>query len=177
MSNDIQEHRIKYFELFREYIPNSTLVHAHVPRTGGVSTSSVLKKYLKRCFSLRWEPELKPASWAEFLAMSERGPFDLCTGHIPYDYLQSSDAFSKYNCFAFLREPLDRLISAYNYNINIAPYREAFALDYPTFLKYAMDDEQSNLMSKALIDQCIDYDNTIELIKEKYVFIGIHEQT
>jgi hypothetical protein len=80
--------------------------------------------------------------------------------------------------FTFLRHPLKRAISEYNYNSSAAhPPHATFKARYPTFDAFALDATIRNKMSLYLFErQDIELDEAIELLKKRYVMVGIQER-
>ena len=94
------------------------LAHAHIPKTGGSTLRHVLRSSLGIRHCDVWRPRREPFG-EEDLALARRAhPFGLwsISGHgllRPSAHLPAEEVL----CFTFLREPVARLLSAYQHHV------------------------------------------------------------
>ena len=98
--------KINLFFLIKK---NKYLIMYHVPRSGGTSIRFFLKKYCgwDSFFTIN---NFLPLEGSDFAKYKKK----IFLGHIPYKNLNLLDKFE----FTILRNPIDRYISEYFYNLN-----------------------------------------------------------
>jgi hypothetical protein len=99
-------------------MPNSTLFFMHIPKTAGTSVHRILElNFLPwKTYSLTFPAAESQARFAE-LPRERRNGFALVKGHFPYGFHEHVDTKPSY--VSFVREPLSRVLSDYNYRCTV----------------------------------------------------------
>lgn len=152
------------------------LIFQHIPKTGGVSLSEFLRANLKPWYIVKWFDVSE--SWRECLSDLDNKGYKLVGGHLTYEHLQEFPwSQRKANLIAFIRHPIERIISHYYYQLtpNNPPY-EAFKEKYPSLENYIQSLPNNCLTNYWLLDQKVsDFEEAISLLNQRYSFIGLTE--
>ncbi|NNF55485.1 MAG: sulfotransferase family 2 domain-containing protein [Acidimicrobiales bacterium] len=101
----------------------STFVFIHIPKTGGVSVLQTLDRQVEKAGNLRCDaaPSAVPDQLvATVQNRSGRGLTTIVHGHLPYG-VHESLGLERARYFTLLRDPIDRVISAYYYLSAVPP--------------------------------------------------------
>jgi len=98
-----------YPELFEDRLK---IVFVHLPKTGGKTFRQICKRQFKNCKQLRIM-NIYALEYLTKLSLEERATFDFIHGHFPLSFLPEMPKRFRY--FTWLRDPVNRTISLYNY--------------------------------------------------------------
>lgn len=111
----------------------------------------------------------------EFQDRASRGEVYFACGHFTHGQVDRLIAAGA-RLFAFLRHPIDRLISDYKYQLNPPSFApEQFARRYPSFEHYIRDADVHNIMCRFIVG-VPDARLAIEKLNASYLFAGTTDQ-
>jgi len=101
-----------YPELFEDKFK---FIFVHIPKTGGKSFRYILMNQFEKCNGFKLSnPER--IEWISQQTPEDLLRFDLIHGHFPYYFLPPMP--KRFKFFTILRDPIERIISQYNYWMN-----------------------------------------------------------
>lgn len=164
-----------FSDTLRDRFGNRLPVFMHIPKTAGSSLQRDLQRQFKNGFRVDWEKI--DQSWAEFIRRHKQKPFHHVRGHIAARHLdQLEEAGIEYVAFAFLRHPVERVLSNYTYCVSSAsPRCVTNRRKYPTLTDFMKDNLGRNHMTNLLVGQCESAEQAVERVNDKYGFIGLTE--
>lgn len=158
-------------------------VFHHIPKTAG---SSVVRAWRQSVCNERFENVfvseedlretgdydlLLDRKFRQFQERVSRNEVFFACGHFTHQHVDSLIA-SGAKVFAFLRHPIERLVSDYKYQLNPPSFApEEFARRYPSFEHYIRDPGVHNVMCR-FIAGVPDSTRALEKLKTGYVFAG-----
>lgn len=124
------------------------LVHLHIPKCAGVSLLECFKRAFREShLHLEWQRAAQ--HWKE--QSSNDRHWNFVTGHISFEeFFYSRDILLQpYSTLTVIREPLDRVVSEYNYCCTAHPGSPMFREDFPDVNKYlrACLEQRSNFQT------------------------------
>lgn len=165
------------------------LVFIHVGKTAGSSFREELADRFQPCenvfvdfskIELPVSNEKYAAVMAANLASLGERRLKKCrmvSGHFWYDQIAECRQLAEGRLITFLRNPISRLASSYEYHSSDAhPDRDSFAAEYPTFRHYIQDPKNINGMYRQLTPANFhDGADAAEWIKRNYYWVGLQE--
>ncbi|MDO6478367.1 sulfotransferase family 2 domain-containing protein [Shimia thalassica] len=176
------EHPVeKFAKHFRRRDP--FVLFQHIPKTAGTSVTQAMREAFPPYYNIftdgqppvRGNDPMVDAT-ERFLTAHDKTPFCSASGHLKPKHLKMiREHIPETRVFTFLREPVDRVISDYNYACSPThPPHEAFIERYPTIQVYVESKGQQNKMWSFLIGE--EYSEAaVEKIFRRYLFIGLVE--
>lgn len=160
--------------------PSDTMLFVHIPKTAGVSVGKALQQSFDRFHGVVWNNV--PAS---FRALTQQALYEqtrsdmrqVIMGHFGWNELmvwQQNQLPMK--CATILRDPIDRLVSNYNYNCSDKhPARESFMARFPTIKDFALDVPHDVQLTQA-VGLVGSFEGALEKLTRHYSFIGVTER-
>lgn len=152
------------------------VVFLHVPKAAGNSVIHDLKQKLPRSRSIQWDNI--DEDWDAFIKEHDKQPYQMVSGHIRWRHIDIlKQRGIDYELISFVRDPVSRLVSDYNYNcLASTPGSESFQKKFPDFRIYAEAKSRVNGHSKFMVPQSIDGGRTMaRFLQEEYKAIGVME--
>lgn len=112
--------------------PSCLIAHIHIPKTAGMAVQTVLKEHFEPHTHLQWNKAAE--NWKELTDGKEYSG-SLITGHLQFPQLFYPGFSSErpIYCVSVIRDPLQRVISLYNYNRSLRhPNHERFSARFPS---------------------------------------------
>lgn len=155
----------------------------HVPKTAGSSLvaemTTVFPDYKNIVLNYTQQDDQTTQKHQALNAFVQDTP-QLASGHFLYEELDRAGLTkTDTKLFTFLRSPVSRVISEYNYSCSeLHPRHESFSQKYPTIEHYINAPTEQNKMSQYLLGPDIP-DNKQDIkgmLNERYAFIGLQER-
>ena len=161
-------------------------VFQHIPKTAGTSLVFEISHLLSPYCNIHApfdDPQadrnqLMVQAIDDFIATHRRRPYRFASGHLNLLHRRRiREALPDTRFFSILRDPVERLISAYRYmsTPRHPPYREHLAT-YPTIEEFVADRRHANVLTRFLGPTAqANLEKTSRYIAETYCFIGFVE--
>ena len=153
------------------------LVYLHVPKAAGNSSIVALKNNFdaKLVRSIQWDDI--DTSWNKFIEDQQLQAHNLVSGHFRYKHvIELINSKIDFKLITFIRHPIERIISQYKYTCSDkVKNNKEFKEKFPTFDLYAHNGLGPNVVSRILIQGALSFDDYINKLKKRYVFIGLSE--
>ena len=163
-------------------------VFHHIPKTAGSSLAAELASLAapyrnlsptytdtSRSYDAAFE-----AMFAEFLDSLTKNSYRSVSGHLLASHLDRIlDTTGDVRFFTFLRNPVDRIVSEYNYCRTPAhPPHEEFSERFPTLLDFVRDPRESDKLSRQYLFNEVPAtaDDAVAMMASRYVFVGTQER-
>ncbi|MEP2785160.1 MAG: hypothetical protein ABJO67_17360 [Pseudoruegeria sp.] len=183
---DLNASNIRDYLMSCRQFPGMWFFH-HVPKTAGSSLSLELENHCKPYANIRWDYEessipfyiRRETAVSEFVERIATDVPRSASGHILAGHVDAIEAVDpNVHCFTFLRNPVQRVISEYNYCCSEGhPPREMFMAKYPTIEDFVHDPVERNRSAKYLLDdQTMSWTDVRDLLARRYQLIGIQER-
>ena len=172
--------------VFGQEYPEPPLVFfIHIPKTAGTSfrreleillqpATNVYPDYTKTDEPIRFQ---RPELVRELNKRDDLQELRLATGHMPYSEARNISG-RPVALLTFLREPVERMISDYRYQLSDAhPMKEIARKRWTDFEAFVSHQSTSNKMYRFLaMNNHEPVDEVISRLEEKFLFVGILEK-
>ena len=157
-----------------------TMLFVHIPKTAGVSLGRSFRQAFDKFHSVQWNDVARTFRNATRIAtydQSKGGIRQVIMGHYGWPELQIwRNHELPMKCGTILRDPVERVVSNYNYNSSDAhPGREDFQARFPTLESYII-----NLGNDVQLSQALGFIDSFETALRKftthYTFLGTTEK-
>lgn len=159
---------------------SDVILFMHIPKTAGMSVGKALQRAFDRFHPVSWEntgQSFRQKTRKALYLRQNSGPLrQILMGHFGWNdvaYWQAQGIPLK--CATIIRDPLERLVSNYQYNISEKhPQHAEFVEKFPTLESYAAKlgyDYQLFTM----IGATYSFDHALERLAQTYSFIGVTE--
>lgn len=188
---DLSTHDLRTY-LANNADPNALWVFVHIPKTAGSSLSqelrAVIPPYRNICLTDDqyrrtdlvgtefWDQLIPPIE--AMLIQNAKKPFRSVSGHMFARHVEIiRKAVDRARLFTFLRNPIRRFVSDYNYQRSeLHPSSEAFVARYPSIETYVDQCGEHNKMHEYLsIARDEPVDELISRVQEQFAFVGLVE--
>lgn len=134
-----------------DYTPDDTLVYLHLPKCGGTTIHGILRSNFSEESRYYVDPSDIAGSRREFAAKTEeeRQRIQLLHGHLSYGWHEHAPGSAVY--FTFIRHPVERVVSHYNY----VRYRT----DHDHYLRDAVEREDMSIAEYVSSGVCDEMNN------------------
>lgn len=145
-------------------------MYCHLPKCAGTTVVEHLST-LRQAYSIQYNNV--EASFQNYLGTPNNGKF--VYGHFRHQQMEAlEDSGRQYKMFTFLRDPIERLVSAYRYTVYQGPNASKYRQKWPTFEAYA-EWYPANDVAAWLIGGAESVDEYIEKLEARFDFIGVQE--
>ncbi len=183
----INQYKYNFFSLFSapEYkglfkSDNDVTLFVHIPKTAGMSLGAGLFKCFDKVHSIPWN-DIQKASHntvkkvADSLAYGEKMR-RIVPGHFHFRHVKLYvDNHIPFKAISFMRDPVKRIISNYNYNCSeVHPPHAEFKAKFPTLRDFVINLQRDEQL-KQLVGIYASYDQAFERLQNYYQFIGLTE--
>jgi hypothetical protein len=165
------------------------VVFIHIGKTAGSSFREELADRFQPCENVfvDFSKVELPVTPEKYAAIMESNLADLndnrmskcrmVSGHFSYTQVSRQPNLAQGKLITFLRHPISRLTSSYQYHCSAAhPDHAAFSAQYPTFRQYVQDPQNINEMYRQLTPgQFAEGTDAAEWIKQNYYWVGLQE--
>tara|TARA_B110000037_G_scaffold74060_1_gene88866 strand:+ start:122 stop:943 length:822 start_codon:yes stop_codon:yes gene_type:complete len=112
---ELFENKIK--NLFFRRKPKENIIFLHLPKAGGTTLRQIFYKQYSHLKSNEIFTVNRTKETYKFLDLSddEKNKIKLLVGHFPFGLHKSMNEYKTYKYISFLRNPINRTVSAYNY--------------------------------------------------------------
>lgn len=159
---------------------SEVMLFIHIPKTAGVSVGQTLQDTFDRFHGVEWNDipnsfrNLARVALYQSTCADER---HVIMGHFGWPEMQMFRNHEvPLKCGTFLRDPVDRTISNYNYNCSPAhPAHENFIQRFPTLESY-VDQIPFDVQTTQAVGIVGSMENTLEKLVRYYSFLGVTEK-
>lgn len=159
----------------------------HVPKTAGSSLVAELGKHASPYINVDVSYEDDGETFSErrdhavskFCEQVRQDPPRSASGHVLARHLeQIRNQGRDVRSFTFLRHPVERVLSEYNYcRSELHPPHESFIAQFPTVESFVADESERNKCAQYLLDDLtMSWDEIVQLIRSRYQMIGLQER-
>ncbi len=165
-------------------------IFIHIPKTAGSSFREELANVIQPDVNVEIDyrnidPENQHESFGEamelaiasFLASPNASRVKLVSGHFRYRDLQRSAGFANSKLITMLRNPIDRLISDYTFQLSEQhPLHQEVRRRYPSFRHFFTDPANHNVMFNTLCeDRSQSARECLDAMARNFAFVGVQE--
>lgn len=144
------------------------LAFVHLHKTAGTTLSSILKNSFgaSHCTVYSWSKNNRIFSADDFRRLSRLYPhLQSLSGHHIKAYSDLDSVCSPVEYYTFLRNPLDRCASQYQYEVQVGGGRRLFA-------EWIQRPENQNYQTREIVGE-VNLDKAIALLERKFMFVGL----
>lgn len=155
------------------------MLFIHIPKTAGVSVGRSLREAFDRFHSVEWNNIAQSFRHSARQALYQQihsAQRHVVMGHFGWPEMQMfRNHDMPLKCGTFLRDPVDRTISNYNYNCSAAhPANQQFRNRFPTLQSYVESLPYDVQVTQAL-GFVSSFENVLDKLMRYYSFIGVTE--
>lgn len=157
-----------------------TMLFVHIPKTAGVSVGKALQQCFDHFHGVEWDrisASFRQATHRAAYEQTRAASRQVIMGHFGWNEImvwRNHDLPLK--CGTILRNPVERLISNYNYNCSDRhPARENFMQRFPTIESYARGAIRDVQLTQA-IGYVASFEGVLLKLLQNYSFIGLTER-
>jgi hypothetical protein len=175
----------EYF-LVSKATPEELWIFIHIPKTAGTSLGAQLAKNRTPSHNIWIDYSDNSANYHanmlqavnKFLKADAIKPIRFATGHLEMSHVEIiRSARSNVKLITIMRNPVDRVISDYRYQLTDAhPQHKAFAARFKSVIDYVEYEGSRNRMFKRLTPRRpISNQELIDYLEAQFTFVGIQE--
>lgn len=159
----------------------------HVPKTAGSSLVAELSNHARPYINVGVSYEDNGDTFAarrdlavtEFAEKVRTKPPRSASGHVLARHLDViMDQGQAVRSFTFLRHPVERVLSEYNYCCSaLHPPHKSFVAQFPTIESFVEEESERNKCAQYLLDDLtMSWDDILQRMRSRYSMIGLQER-
>ena len=146
------------------------ILFIHIPKTGGLSLNSQLIDYFSKEYSARFGDNKSKEKFKD-MSIKELEQYNYITGHFPLNKFRAKGIM--YPALAIIRNPIDRLLSMYNY-LNQSDHPDHKKLKFEkidNFIDYIAKNEDYDNIQCRYIGRDREHSASISVMKNDVIYV------
>ena len=148
------------------------LLFVHIPKTGGLSLNSELTNVFGAQKCIRFGDHESVEKFKTHLSITELKEYAYIVGYLPLNEFRAKGI--DYPAAAILRNPIDRLLSMYNY-LNQSDHPDHIQLKFEAidnFIDYILNNDIYNNIQCQFIGGEKEHETSIDVVKNELIYVA-----